>query len=483
MLVGHRGPLGHDPEPCREAFGCGLSPPGARQHGGDSNCVDFIQFAIQAFIRLARGRTSSQLRILACAYACNPNHGSEEGVGWGWVKAIAQAHEIWALTDSRHRIDIERHTNAARDRCHNLRFVYVPRRRWHKFEAVWPPAYLASYRIWQRDAFFAAIALHRKLRFDLVHVITYVGFRVPGLFFRLGLPMVWGPVGGLENTPWSFLPYLGAQGAFYYAGRNVINSLHKSFLSLPKQAFEAADGGIVTATTSIQREVKRWYGRESTVIAEIGWSKVTEGNISRRPPNEPLRLCWSAQHLPGKALPLLFEALSRLPSRVRWTLTILGTGPCTSKWKRRARQLRMEKDCDWQGQLSREDAFKIVQVSHLFVTTSLKDLTSTVIVEAMAHGVPILCPDHCGFSDAVDETCGIKLPVRNLRKFIEALSHAITLLYDDEAVRLRLARGALVRVGKFSWKEKASLLTEIYGRKVAMQAKPAPRLMPDRAHA
>ena len=85
------------------------------------------EFAIQAFIRLARGRTSSQLRILACAYACNPNHGSEEGVGWGWVKAIAQTHEIWALTDSRHRIDIERQAAGERDGCHNLRFVYVPR--------------------------------------------------------------------------------------------------------------------------------------------------------------------------------------------------------------------------------------------------------------------------------------------------------------------------------------------------------------------
>ena len=168
----------------------------------------------------------------------------------------------------------------------------------------------------------------------------------------------------------------------------------------------------------------------------------------------------------GRRCPCSLKRWPACRSRVRWTLTILGTGPCTPKWKRHAQRLQIVEYCDWQGHLSRDEALRIVHASHLFVTTSLKDLTSTVIVEAMAHGVPILCPDHCGFSDAIDETCGIKLPVRNLKKFIEALAHAITTLHDDEALRRRLAQGALARVHKFSWEEKASSMAEIYRRKI-----------------
>jgi glycosyltransferase involved in cell wall biosynthesis len=410
------------------------------------------------------------LRILACAYACNPCLGSEEGVGWGWVTNIAQTHEVWVLTDPRHRGDIERTIDREPDRRRNLHFVYVRRYRWRRLEAVWPPAYLATYRIWQQHAFVAASALQREVKFDLVHTITYVGFRVPGPFFRLGIPLVWGPIGGLENTPWRFLPKLGLNGGLYYACRNLVNSWHKRFLRLPVEAFQAADGGVIAATTSIQRELKRCYGRDSTVICEIGWPAETTQSHSLRTSKEPLRISWSGQHLPGKALPLLLQALARLPLSVDWRLSILGEGPCTAKWKRRARRLNIGQNCEWHGHLSRIEALNIVHDSHLFVTTSLKDLTSTVIVEALVQGVPVLCPDHCGFSDAIDETCGIKLPVRNLRKFVTALAEAIALLYEKESLRRCLALGALTRASKFSWDNKGVRLNEIYRRQKAKHA-------------
>lgn len=251
---------------------------------------------------------SESVKILACAYACNPFLGSEEGVGWGWIKTIAETHEVWVLTDARHRQEIETSLRDAPDLQRNLHFVYVLRRRWRTFEKLWPPAYLSTYRRWQREAFKISVGLHQRVGFDLVHVITYVGFRVPGPFFRLGIPFVWGPIGGLENTPWRFLPWLGLRGAHYYACRNVINSFHKRFLILPKQAFRAADGGIVAASASIRREVKRWYGKDSDVICEVGPPTAVAGTHSRRSFAEPLCISWSGHHLPGKALPLLLEA-------------------------------------------------------------------------------------------------------------------------------------------------------------------------------
>lgn len=408
------------------------------------------------------------LKIVACAYACNPCLGSEGGVGWGWIKTIARRHRVWVLTDPCHRNAIERRTAEASDQCRNLRFVYITRRRWRKVEAVWPPAYLTTYRMWQHDAYLAAAALHRKLSFDLVHVITYVGFRVPGPFFRLGIPLVWGPIGGLENTPWKYLPWLGIDGAIHYAGRNIINSLHKRFLRLPLRAFKAADGAIVAATSSIQREVRRFYDKDSTVICEVGCSDVARASHSRRSSDEPLRISWSGQHLPGKALPLLLEALARLPFSVRWSLAILGDGPCSEKWRRFARRLGLAPNCRWHGHLSRDEALTIVHDAHLFVSTSLKDLTSSVIVEAMAQGVPILCPDHCGFSDAVDDTCGMKLAMGSVEQFISSLAQAIACLHDDEELRRRLAGGALIRARKYSWEVKANELNEIYQRKIAM---------------
>jgi glycosyltransferase involved in cell wall biosynthesis len=179
---------------------------------------------------------------------------------------------------------------------------------------------------------------------------------------------------------------------------------------------------------------------------------------------EPLRLAWSGRHLPGKALHLLLRALSRVPSTTDWRLDLYGDGPSTITWQRLAARLRIGSRCVWHGQVSRVEAIAAFNTAHLFVTTSLKDLTSTVILEALAQGVPVLCPNHCGFPDVVDETCGMRLPIGTAAEFERALAEAITKLAGDENMRRRLAAGALARAPQFSWEAKARAIDAVYRR-------------------
>ena len=403
-----------------------------------------------------------QSRFLVCAYACSPYRGSEPGVGWGWVNMIARFGETWVLTDAVNREDIERETSRDRTRYNNLHFVYVPRTRWLNAEKVWPPAYLWTYRLWQREAYKAACELHDKIGFSLVHVVTYVGFRVPGPFWKMDIPLVWGPVGGLENTPWRLLPAMGVRGAIHYGCRNVINTLHKILLREPKQAFAKARGAIIAATSGIQREIERWYGEKSDVICEVGAPPASAHHYARREPGQNLRICWSGAHLPGKGLPLLLRALAKLSADASWEVYILGEGPSTARWRRLARHLGIDDRCTWTGNLSREDALETMGRSHVFVITSLKDLTSTVLLEALSRGLPVICPDHCGFADVVNDECGIKLPVGTPRTLIEQLELGILWFLAEENIRRGLAAGALARSKEFSWDAKASQLQSIY---------------------
>ena len=48
------------------------------------------------------------MRILLSAFACDPNEGSEAGVGWAWAYHLAKAgHEVCVLTRDYHRPVIE----------------------------------------------------------------------------------------------------------------------------------------------------------------------------------------------------------------------------------------------------------------------------------------------------------------------------------------------------------------------------------------
>ncbi len=410
------------------------------------------------------------MKALVSAYACNPRKGSEEGVGWNWVRCIAAFADPTVLVAEYHQSDIEDYLQQHPGELDHVRFVFVPHRPWHyRPTSLWKkvegsllkPAMNLAYMLWLRDAGKLARQLHRQEPFSLAHQLTYVGFRFPGHLWKLGVPFVWGPIGGLENTPWRFLPVLGVGGAVYYTGRNLINGVQRLFLRSARKAFRQADR-VIAATSGIQREIRCWYGVGSRVICEVGPPEGITRKTQPREAHEPLRLIWSGEHLPGKALPLLLQALSHIENGYAWHLDILGHGPLTDAWRRQAVELGLDDRCTWHGLLPRDEALEAMSRGHLLVITSLKDLTSTVLLEALALGLPVVCPDHCGFSDVVNEECGIKLPVRNPAQLVADMAQAIEALCRDESRRQALAEGAVRRAGEYSWGRKAVEIEEVY---------------------
>lgn len=415
---------------------------------------------------------SGRLTVLVHAYACNPRYGSEEGVGWGWVTAIARHHDLHVLTAAYHEPDIEAALDADPGLRKAVTFHYVPHRPWHyhptplwkRIEAsVVKPIMHVAYRSWQRAAYRYAKTLSAEVAFDLVHVITYVGFRFPGSFWKLPIPLVWGPIGGLENTPWRYFPVFRPAGVIKYTGRNIINTLHKLLLISPRKAFRKAEGGVIAATSTISEEISKWYGVDSVVRCEIGAVGQPENVvIGQRSDGQPLRIAWSGLHEDRKALPLLLDALALLPAAVDWRLTVLGSGPLTEKWQARATQLGLADRVEWTGRVSRDVAIQQMENAHVMVVSSVYDLTSTVIVEALCVGLPVICPDHYGFRDAIDASCGIKVATASLGDISRGIAEALEQLHNDEGRRQELARGALERAGHYSWETTGQFVADIY---------------------
>ena len=99
-----------------------------------------------------------------------------------------------------------------------------------------------------------------------------VGFREPGYLWKLQIPFVWGPVGGLGQTDWRLFGLLSVSGKIEFFFRNVINWAHARFLLRPRKAARkaAATQTLVAATSENQREMKRLWGVDSRVLCEVG---------------------------------------------------------------------------------------------------------------------------------------------------------------------------------------------------------------------
>jgi len=404
-----------------------------------------------------------RLKILVSAYACSPFKGSEPGVGWGLVTALARNHELWVIVEQeKFREDIERMVATEPELCRNLHFFFVRKKRNRTLRKIWPPSYYWYYRRWHEDAFRLAAALHQQVNFDLVHQLTMVGFREPGYLWQLGIPFVWGPVGGMGFFLWRFLLEVGGYGLVYYLGYNVLNWLHMNFLLRPRSAARAAGGGLMAATPENQAGALRYWRVPSTVVCEVGLSDDFPVQARPREDGERLRLVWSGQHTAGKALNLGLQALARVPADVAYEVHILGRGPKTAAWQVLAGRLGIGHRCRFHGWLARNEALMVMGSAHVMLITSLRDLTSTVTVEALALGLPIVCLDHCGFTHIVDGRCGIKVPVTSPAQVVRGLAAAIELLARDEGLRRKLAEGALLRAGDFTWEKKAEAVNRIY---------------------
>jgi glycosyltransferase involved in cell wall biosynthesis len=414
----------------------------------------------------------TRLKILAIAFACDPAKGSEYGVGWGWVNAIATTHDVTVITADFNAESIRTYLNAHHISTSNgLRFRYVKNRPWHyRPDGPWihiensiaKPIMNFAYHDWLRYAFAEAEHELTHRRYDLVHLITFVGWRFPGTFYRLGIPFVWGPIGGMKNTPLRLLPILGTRGAIYYAARNLINSLQLRILHGPRRALRASNEGVIAATSEIQQELHNRFGVTSRVICEVGPPNLVATNPAPRGEKDIFKISWSGQHLPGKALPLLLRAVAALPRDLNFIIEILGDGPCNRDWRALASRLHIEERCHWHGCLPRDRCLSVMRDSHVFAITSLKDLTSTVAVEAISLGLPIISLDHCGFADLVTDQCGIKVHPGSAEQIVSEFSKALRTLYVDEALRMRLALGAIKRSRDYSWQSKMEHLDDIY---------------------
>ncbi|MBR5523506.1 MAG: glycosyltransferase family 4 protein [Akkermansia sp.] len=401
------------------------------------------------------------MKILLGCYACDPGHGSEPGMGWNFLSNIAKFHDVHAIVEEGEFKEKLTHFSETHPKeVENITFHFVPRVHHETLRKIWPPSYYWFYRKWHNKAYKLARELDEKEKFDIVHQVTISGFRAPGKLWKLGKPFIWGPLGGFTDAPWCLLSSLGFWGAIHFALRNIINFVHKRWAVNVRQTARNSHTIIASTPQAIQ-EIRDIWRRDAVLMAEVGVeTRHTSYSPVAHEPGTPLRICWAGEHKPRKALDLLLRALPLCKKRVE--LHVLSKGPRTDAWKKLAHKLGVADMVTFHGFVPREQAFHIMGTSHVFCITSIREDTSTVVFEAFRYGLPIVVLDHCGFSTAIDESSGIKIPIQSKKQVIADYARHLDYLATHEDKRRELSSGALKRCSKFTWEEKMKMLNDIY---------------------
>lgn len=411
--------------------------------------------------------SSTRLKVLLCCYACDPYRGSEPGTGWHFLRLIARVHDVHVIVEQKKfQEPLERYSREHPDEVRNITFHFIRKPAHKLLRKIWPPSYYWFYRQWQKKAYDLAKTLHEHEHFDLTHYVNMVGYREPGYFWKLPVPFIWGPIGGLNHTEWCLLPCFGVRGALYYAGRNILNAFQKRFSQAARIVSQRAHTILVSDPEMIPVIERIWH-RRALLMREVGVDvPAPDGEIPRRKKGEPLRVCWCGVHEPRKGLNLLLHALPHCKSPIE--VYVLGKGSCTEAWKRLASQLGMEKNVHFLGKVPHCEVFPVMKNCHVFAFPSLSEGgTPNVVMEALQLGLPVICLNHCAFASVVNESCGIKIPITNRAQIIRDFANHLDYLNDDEDARLRLAYGAQKRSMDFLWENCIDRIDKVYRQAVS----------------
>ncbi|HEY5761305.1 MAG TPA: glycosyltransferase [Steroidobacter sp.] len=418
-----------------------------------------------------------RLKVLVSAYACHPEQGSEPGVGWNWVREIAQYHDVWLLTEAeRFAPATESALQADRDLRDAVKVVGIPRER-RAERWLRSLAYYHTYEKWQRAALAQARELQRQVRFDVVHQLNMIGYREPGFLWSLDAPFVWGPIGGFAQMPWRYLPAMGTAGALALGLRNVANEMQMR-LSHRVRAAMAASDVLIAATSVDNTAIAKCYGRQAPVVHETGTAPESDPPVRTIESGQPLQVLWCGLMVPRKAVGVALRAVARASQEIPIEFHLYGTGPQEPVARGLAQQLGIHGRCHFHGQRPRAEVVERMRSSHVLLFPSLQEATSATVPEALATGLPVLCHKICGHGDVVTDEVGMRIPVADPARSVEAFAKALVTLGREpdrlRAYSIAAAQGA----PRLAWSTKGSAADGLYRQAIASWQSRSGHLLP-----
>ena len=289
---------------------------------------------------------------------------------------------------------------------------------------------------------------------DLVHQLSPLAMRYPSPALRTGIPYVIGPLAGSLPTPGGFEREM-SRGPWYMRLRS-LDRLRFANDPLLRASYANAECVIGVAPYVREQlrdiELKRFEIASETGVLDLQMPSV-------RSDTGALRLLFVGRVVRSKGLRDLIRGL-KLAVDVNAVLDVVGEGNDMAACVTEARSLGDR--VKFHGKLPRADLARFYASADVFVFPSFREPSGNVVLEAMSHGLPLVVADNGGPGFAVDDSCGIRVPVASPEQFAHQIAEAIRKMRDPQ-LRKRLGDASYAKtVQRFHWGTKIAWMCSLY---------------------
>jgi glycosyltransferase involved in cell wall biosynthesis len=402
------------------------------------------------------------MKVLLIGHACGPEMGSEPGFTWNWAQHLSGQNDVQVITHPQFRSKIEAYLHEKPNP--RVQFIWVDVK---SALDSWDPArgergIRVHYLLWLKEAYATARRLCQESNIDVAHHVSWGTMRAAPPFWQLPVPCVWGPIGGGQCAPISFLRYFGLKGAAQEIARSFLTRTLYFSRKLRKSAQSA---NLILATNrETQKLLQAVTGTSVQLMLDGGlqadWISPTPA-LPANHPNGEFTLLWAGRLEHRKALPLALQALATAAG-VQARLLVAGSGVLRSKLEKMTLELGLGNRVEFLGSVPYQMMQPLFDRADAFLFTSLRDSFGSVVLEAMAKGLPIITLDHQGVGSFVPHAAGVKVPVTNPKETVRSLAVTIERLGQSPALLPAMRAASWSFAKEQTWTRRAEQMTKIY---------------------
>ena len=409
-----------------------------------------------------------KLKIFVSAYACEPDLGSEVGVGWHWVLEMSKYFDLWVLTRKSNHPAIEAwlENNPSYKNIHFHYFDLPYHLRFWKSKRRGVRTY---YNIWQLATNSIVEKTMKGNGIEIFHHLTYgnVLWRVSSYgqkqFF------VWGPAGGVETIPSEFSKCYDLKGkVIEWARRVVVKSLRYN-LGFNKRCKNA--NLILCKTEILKNHIPSKYQDKATLFTDVAVDSF-DVKIYDKKNNDDNKVKYIVVGNldPWRGFDLLIEAFD-LSVKVNPNihLQIIGDGSDRNRLQNLINNKKLNNKITMLGKVSMEVYYEQMKDSDVVVNTSLKEGAVTTSFDSMSLGIPLICIDTTGYTRYFSNDYALIIPIKKRDALILSLNKAILKLTHKET-RTQMGLHSQEVGRQFTWdsrgKEIYTTISEAYYKSI-----------------
>lgn len=409
-----------------------------------------------------------RIKVLVSAYACNPLsssrfHPGEDITGWRLVEQLSRFFDLYVISESYNKAAVEdflRHQEIK-----GVKFFFLSLPLYLKWLYRFNFGKRVYYYLWQIWAWRLAVKLHRKIKFDVAHHLTFGNYWIPSFIGAfLSVPFIWGPLGGGQKVPKSFLREYTLGKRLEENFRQFAQWFGRNLLITSRRCLKNAKAILVCNYETKAKTPKIFHGKVHLfpVNGITGGELVSQGSSMEKKGEFLVLSAGRLDILKGFSIGMRAFSLfaKNCPDAI---LEIVGEGPEGPRLKRLALELGMGERVRFTPWLKREDLLLKMQSCQVFLFPSFRDGGGAVVVEAMASSKPVIGINIGGPGFHIHPEWGIKVEPYSPDYATQEIAAALDILYKDEALRLKMGEAAGKRAREFYlWEKLGDHLQEIY---------------------